>query len=165
MKIKPKFEQSVERKLIGKKLVMSLADNRISELWREFNKMLVDVPNRINEELVSASVYPHNYFEAFDPTIGFERWAAAEVKDFDSVPPGMETLVIPAGLYVVFNYKGLSTDNSVFQYIYETWFPNSGYAPDSRPHFEILGKNYNNHNAQSEEQIWIPVKKREGSRS
>jgi len=36
--------------------------------------------------------------------------------------------------------------------------PNSDYELDNRPHFEILGKKYKNNSADSEEEIWIPVK-------
>jgi len=70
----------------------------------------------------------------------------------------METLVLPGGLYAVFEYKGLSTDNSIFQYILGTWLLNSDYDLDDRPHFEVLGDKYKNNDPTSEEEIWIPIK-------
>ena len=45
-----------------------------------------------------------------------------------------------------------------FQYIFTNWLPNSEYELDNRPHFEILGDKYINGSADSEEEIWIPVK-------
>jgi len=70
----------------------------------------------------------------------------------------METFVLPGGLYAVFDYKGLSTDNSIFQYIFENWLPNSDYILDNRAHFEVLGDKYKNNDPTSEEEIWIPIK-------
>lgn len=89
----------------------------------------------------------------FKPTNEFERWATVEVSDFDNVPNEMETFVLPSGLYAVFDYKGLSTDNSIFQYILGTWLPSSDYVLDNRPHFEVLGDKYKNNDPTSEEEI------------
>ena len=57
-----------------------------------------------------------------------------------------------------FFYKGLNTDHKIFEYIFKEWLPKSNYILDNRPHFEVLGENYKNDNADSEEEIWIPVK-------
>ena len=75
----------------------------------------------------------------------------------------METFTLPVGLYGVFDHKGLSNDNSIFQYIFGTWLPNSTYQLDNRPHFEILGEKYRNNDPASEEEIWVPIKPRDAS--
>ena len=100
------------------------------------------------------------FFQNFDPTRSFEKWAAIPVSDFDSIPNEMQTLVIPNGLYAVFHYKGSSADSSIYQYIFQEWIPKSGYIVDNRPHFEVLGEKYKNNDPDSEEEIWIPVKKK-----
>jgi AraC family transcriptional regulator len=82
-----------------------------------------------------------------------------EVDIETQIPEGMETLTIPGGMYAVFHYKGLSTDTSIFEYIFKTWLPSSGYVLDDRPHFERLGEKYKNGDPNSEEDIFIPVKK------
>lgn len=74
------------------------------------------------------------------------------------MPSGMETFVLPKGLYAVFKYKGVHTDHSIFQYIFQTCLPGSGYVLDNRPHFEVLGDQYKNSDPASEEEIWIPIK-------
>ncbi|MCF0048983.1 GyrI-like domain-containing protein [Dyadobacter sp. LJ53] len=99
---------------------------------------------------------PH--FTHFKPTNEFERWATVEVSDFDHVPKQMEKFVLQSGLYAVFNFKGMSTDTSIFQYIFGTWLPSSEYELDNRPHFEVLGDKYKNNHPASEEEIWIPIK-------
>jgi len=73
----------------------------------------------------------------------------------------MEFYIVPSGLYAVFIHTGAaSTAPKTFEYIFETWLPNSEYLLDNRPHFEILGGKYKNEDPSSEEEIWIPIKPR-----
>jgi len=67
---------------------------------------------------------------------------------------------LKGGLYAVFDYKGSSNDISIFQYIFGTWLQNSDFLLDDRPHFEVLGDKYKNADPNSEEEIWIPIKKK-----
>lgn len=144
-------------KLVGKRLTMSLANYKVDELWKRFMPQRNLINNKLSNHLISLASYKPDYFTNFKPTNEFERWVAVEVTNFDNVPEEMETFIIPAGLYAVFDYKGLSTDNSIFEYIYGIWIPNSGYIIDNRPHFEVLGEKYKNNDPTSEEEIWIPV--------
>ncbi len=102
--------------------------------------------------------YPTMYFANFGVNNMFEKWAGLEVNAFESVPEGLDKTIIPEGLYAVFYYRGLHTDSSVFQFIFQTWLPQSDFELDQRPHFEILGEKYKNHDPASEEEIWIPIK-------
>ncbi|MBK8831586.1 MAG: GyrI-like domain-containing protein [Saprospiraceae bacterium] len=154
----PSIETSSEKKLVGMRLSMSLANNRAGELWRSFMPRRGEITNSISSDLISLVVYKPTHFTDFKLTNEFERWAAVEVESLDNVPSEMESFVLPAGLYAVFHYKGLSTDNSIFQYIFGTWLPGSDYVLDDRPHFEILGDKYKNNDPASEEDIWIPIK-------
>lgn len=137
---------------------MSLSDDKTVELWRSFMPKRKEIKNIIDSVLYSVQVYGSFYFEEFSPDKVFEKWAAVEVKDFDAVPGDMETCTLPGGLYAVFLYKGSSADATVFRYIFTDWLPDSGYALDGRPHFEILGEKYKNEDPDSEEEIWIPIK-------
>lgn len=154
------FVNTQDRKLIGKRLKMSLADNKTSELWQSFMPVRNRITNHLSTDLISLSVYPTGYFSDFNPTNEFEKWAAVEVYDFKNIPEEMERFTIPAGLYAIFHNKGLNTDTNIFQYIFRTWLPNSEYILDNRPHFEVLGEKYKNNDPDSEEEIWIPVLKR-----
>lgn len=93
-----------------------------------------------------------------DPHQEFDKWAAVEVSNMGDVPDGMQSFVLDEGLYAVFDYKGLNTDNRIFIYIFTEWLPKSNYFLDHRPHFEILGEKYKNNDPESEEEIWIPVR-------
>lgn len=152
------IKPSPQKNLIGIHQTMTFSNYTISELWSRFLPRRKEITNNLTNDLISLAVYQPTHFADFKPTNEFERWAAVEVADFDNVPVGMETFVLPGGLYAVFDYKGLSTDNSIFQYIYGIWLPNSDYVLDDRPHFEVLGDKYKNNDPASEEEIWIPVK-------
>ncbi|WP_316767928.1 GyrI-like domain-containing protein [Pedobacter frigiditerrae] len=154
----PRIETLSENKFVGMRLTMSFADYKIAELWRSFLPRRKEIINNLTDDLISLVVYKSDHFIDFSPTNQFERWAAVEVIDLENVPIGMESFVLPSGLYAVFDYKGLNTDPSIFQYILGTWLPNSAYVLDNRPHFEILGEKYKNNDPTSEEEIWIPIK-------
>jgi len=158
--MQPRIETFKEKKLIGKRITMSLANNKTGELWKGFMPGRSEITNNLNSNLISMQVYKPNYFVEFSPTNDFEKWATVEVADFDNVPSEMETFTLIGGLYAVFDYKGSSTDTSFFQYIFETWLPNSNYFLDDRPHFEVLGEKYKNADPNSEEEIWIPIRQR-----
>ena len=157
----PRIETISAKKLVGKRLMMSFADYRVGELWRSFMPLRKAISNNLANDLISMAVYKPFHFEDFKPTNEFEKWAAVEVSDFSDIPSEMETFVLPGGLYAVFDYKGLNTDPAVFRYIHGVWLPASEYVLDERPHFEVLGENYRNNDPASEEEIWIPIKRKE----
>jgi AraC family transcriptional regulator len=156
----PRIEILKEKKLVGNRLTMSLANNRTGELWRSFMPRRREISNNISSDLISMQIYKSTYFADFNPINEFEKWATVEVSDYDNVPSDMETFTLTGGLYAVFDYKGLSTDISIFQFIFGTWLPNSNYLLDIRPHFEVLGEKYKNADPNSEEEIWIPIRQK-----
>jgi len=158
--MEPRIEILKNKKLIGIKLISSLTNNKTGELWKRFMQRRKEIKKNLSEDLISMAIYKPNHFADFKPTHEFEKWAAIEVSDFDSIPINMETFSLEGGLYAVFDYKGSSNDMSIFQYIFGTWIPNSDYLLDDRPHFEILGSKYKNADHESEEEIWIPIKKK-----
>ena len=156
--MKPRIEILNEKKLVGERLAMSFANYNIAALWSSFMPRRKEITNTLTNNLISLAVYKPTHFADFKPTNEFEKWATVEVPNFDNVPTEMETFVLQGGLYAVFDYKGLNTDSAIFQYILGTWLPNSVYALDDRPHFEVLGEKYKNGDPESEEEIWIPIK-------
>lgn len=154
----PRFINLKAKKLVGKKLIMSLASNRMAELWKSFMPEKHKIKGPCTNDLISMVIYQTDHFKNFDLSNEFERWATLEVDEFEDIPEGFETFTLPHGLYAVFDYKGSSNDPSVFQFIYGTWLPNSGFVLDNRPHFEVLGEKYKNNDPNSEEEIWIPIR-------
>lgn len=152
----PRIETLPEKKLVGQRMRMTLASNKTGELWRNFMPRRKEIKS-VTSNLFSMQVY-NQPMDVGNFNQEFEKWAAIEVIDFDTIPAGMESFELPGGLYAVFFYRGLSTDTKIFQYIFGSWLPGSNYLLDNRPHFEILGERYKNNDPNSEEEIWIPIK-------
>ncbi|MEX0288005.1 MAG: GyrI-like domain-containing protein [Flavobacteriaceae bacterium] len=155
--MKPRIEVIEEKTLIGMSLPMSVADNQTFKLFSTFMPRRKEIRNAVNADIFDLRVYPADYFQAFDPTKVFTKWALSEVSQNEEVPSQMEKFKLPGGKYAVFTHKGPSADMGIFQYIFTQWLPKSGYSLDSRPHFEILGEKYSRQDPNSEEEIWIPV--------
>jgi AraC family transcriptional regulator len=158
MLITPRIKTISKKKFIGKSVIMSLADNKTFELFSSFMPRRKEIDNVLKSDVFDLIVYPINYFSVFNPSTSFTKWALIEVSSFENIPNEMETFVLSSGQYAVFDYKGLSTDKSIFEYIFRTWLPNSNYLIDNRPHFEVLGEKYKNNDPNSEEEIWVPIR-------
>ncbi|MCH1479617.1 MAG: GyrI-like domain-containing protein [Crocinitomicaceae bacterium] len=153
----PRIELLAEKKLVGCQLEMSLSEDRTVELWKEFGPKIKELNNRVSNNRISLQIYPPEYHQKFHDSNRFMKWAAVEVVGFENIPSGLDSLILRAGQYAVFNYKGKPSEiTPVFHYIFNQWIPNSKYCIDDRPHFELIGLNYNNTNAA--EEIWIPIK-------
>jgi AraC family transcriptional regulator len=145
-------------KFIGENLSFTYADYRAFELWSSFMPRRKEILNAIGTDLYNIQINPIDF--DFNPNIPFIKWAAVAVSNFDFIPDGMEVLEIPQGLYAVFNYKGDQNNVAAFfNGIYTEWLPASGYQLGNHPQFEILGEKYKNNNPNSEEEIWIPIKR------
>jgi len=57
MNIQPRIEKSSKKKLIGKKLKMSLGENKIFELWNSFMSKHNEITKKKSNEMYSLQVY------------------------------------------------------------------------------------------------------------
>ena len=156
--MEPRIEILKEKKLIGHHIQTSLIKDETFKLWSGFMPQKKEIKNICGNNLYSVRIYKLPLKEPKDFEQNIEKWATMEVRTFDDIPENMNSLVLEGGLYAVFNYTGLNTDVSIFNYIYDVWISSSIYNLDNRPHFEVLGKNYKNNDPTSEEEIWIPIK-------
>ena len=148
-----------ETKFIGMNLIFTYSNYRIFELWNSFMIRRNEIKNRVGTNFFNIQINPENF--DFNPQTEFFKWAVVPVTDFNFLPEGMQSLIIEGGLYAVFNHIGdASKARETFGYIFGVWLPNSEYEFDNRPQFEILGEKYKNNAPDSEEEIWIPIKKR-----
>ena len=146
-----------EKKLIGIHLKMTLAFNRTFELWSHFMPLKHEIKNLVHQDLISLQVYDE-ILNLGNPNQEFTKWAAMEVSNFDEIPKGMDTIVLPPSLYAVFNYIGHPSDYRIFNYIFTVWLPNSNFELDERPYIGVMGEKYKNNDHNSEEELWIPIK-------
>lgn len=157
--MQPRIENMKEMKFIGKRIQMSFSKNKTFELWRSFMPRRKEIMNSIGSNLYSIEIYTPQFFEHFNPETEFEKWAAVEVTDYNTVPVDMATITAPAGLYAVFSYKGVaSAVSQTYQYILGTWLPKSDFLLDNRPHLAVMGEKYKNDDPDSEEELWTPIK-------
>ena len=115
--MKPRIENILKKKLVGKRLIMSFADNKTGELWGKFMPKRREIKNNLNTELISLQLYEKDF--DLNPNSEFEKWATVEVSNFNKVPNEMKTFLLEGGLYAVFIHKGSSTDNSTFKFIFQ----------------------------------------------
>jgi len=157
-----RIEMLPKKTLVGKSTRMSLTNNKTRELWQSFMVNKTAIANVIGTDLYSIQVYDElHYFKNFSPQTEFTKWAAIEVDSFKNIPNGFDTIVIESGLYAVFLHKGSASEfQKTFQFIFNQWLPKSEYTLDHRPHFELLGENYVNDDSSSEEEVWLPIKKK-----
>lgn len=121
---------------------------------------LKEVSQVVDADLYSVEVYEPSFFTKFDPNALFDKWSAVAVAAVAEVPEGMQSITISSGMYAVFLYIGPASEGGkAYRYIFETWLPSSGYVLDDRPHFAKMGTQYLGENPQSEEEIWVPVRK------
>ena len=108
-------------------------------------------------------VYDQDFdIRSFTPQTLFTKWAAVEVENIGSIPNGMEAYELKGGLYAVFLHKGTPAEfPATMQYIFQQWLPKSEYFLDQREHFELLGEKYKNNHPDSEEEVWIPIKRKD----
>ena len=105
--MRPRIETLPEKKLVGKRINMSLANDKTRELWQSFMPLRKQITNTLTTDLFSLQVYDESVDASritLDAT--FDKWAAVEVADFDAVPETMETYTLESGLYAVFIHKG-----------------------------------------------------------
>jgi AraC family transcriptional regulator len=155
--MQPEIRWLPEIQLIGISQSMTLETYRVDDLWRTFMPRRYEIPNPVSEVLFHVQVNPDAY--NFAPNMPFEKWAALEVATVDFIPVGMQVLTIPAGQYAVFTYSGDGSDAAAFfRNIYTQWLPKFGLVWENRIQFELLGEKYKKNAADSEEQIFIPVR-------
>ena len=161
MSPEPRIELLSSKKLIGKSVRMSLAEDKTGDLWKDVMSNVIQENSITLAPRYSVQLYEPGYFKKFDQSTMFTKWACMEIVELKNIPNSFETFDLPGGLYAVFDFKGASSDFSkMAQYIYGQWLPNSEYELDHRPHFELLGNNYQNNHRDSEEEVWIPIKNR-----
>lgn len=161
--MEPRILTLAPKQLLGLKIRTSEAENRTLELWRSFMPRRKDIPGIVGSDLYSVQVFDASLrFDRFTVHTPFDKWAAVAVEGGGNIPPGMHTLVWD-GLYAVFTHKGaLATVAPTIAYIYGTWLPGSPYLADNRrPHVAVMGDKYRPDSPDNEEEIWVPIKRKE----
>jgi AraC family transcriptional regulator len=161
--MEPRIEVLAPKRLVGVGAPMSLAEDSTPQLWQSLMPRLNEIANRVTREYVSMRVYDEPGMpveELFSPATTFEKWAAVEVSDLDTIPVGLRGYFLSGGLYAVFTHRGpASTFPVTMRRIFTEWLPASEYALDGREHFEVLQEDWKASDPNGQEQIWIPIRR------
>lgn len=141
------------------KMSFQTINQETGQLARQFMPRRHEIQSRVGTYFFSIQNYDNFKFKMITPVKTFEKWVGVEVLDISQVPENMEVLIIKAGHYLVFNYKGSAKDFPEFwRQLHTEWLPNSEFELDNRPHFEKLPEGYNPMSLENEEEVWVPVK-------
>jgi AraC family transcriptional regulator len=157
----PKIVNTEEIKIIGLSIKTNLKDNKVPQLWQDYMKRDREVKNFVMPEIylgVCINESDKSYKE-FTAETAFTEIVGKAVKNFDHIPQGMTTKVVPAYKYAVFTHKGaLNTLGDTYDYIYGTWLPKSGMSFGDADDFELYDGRFKMGAPDSEMDIYIPVK-------
>jgi len=66
---------------------MSFSDNKTFELWKSFMPRRKEITNNKTTDLFSMQIFDKHFdFKNINLDEEFEKWAAIEVTDFDTIP-------------------------------------------------------------------------------
>ena len=160
--MEPTIETLAPTKLVGFGARMSLADDATVALWQRLMPRRNEIVNRTTNDYISMRVHePMPLEQMFDPDTEFEKWAAVEVADHESIPDGMQSYTLAGGQYAVFLHRGpASRFPETMRSIFGDWLPQSGFTLDAREQFERLPEGYSPTDENAYEHVYIPVVRR-----
>ena len=132
MTLEPIFQSAPAFKIIGVERYTDKGLPSIQEADDEFFRRRDEVPNATTPKVIYGF---EDYSRDLVMTPGeFPKYyyiAAMSVKELSEIPEGMVGLEVPASNYAVFDFQGPISDLAqLFRYIYDEWFPKSGYKLD-----------------------------------
>ena len=123
--MEPKIVSKPAFKSIGLSYVGKNEQGEIPQMWGTFNARAGEL---FAQSTNKSCCYGLCFTRPEELKEGeFEYVAAFEVADDLNIPEGMVYREVPAHKFAVFTHKGkLDTLGKTYQYIYETWLPQSG---------------------------------------
>lgn len=151
-----------ETKVAGIRGTTTLKDNKLAELWQEFNKISPQIPHRtLNGRGFGICEACHeNSLYSMSNEVLFTEVAGIEVDSFKGLTTSFVQKIIPEGRYAVFTHTGtLRKLPQTFQYIWGTWSLNTKEEIDDREDFELYDRRYIGYDhPESKIDLYIPIK-------
>jgi len=166
-----KFYQSLEVKKMEPKIIKKSAftmvglpyfgknqNQEIHELWNQFNRRMAQigsVKHDTGEACIGLCITPDD-----GPIEGaFEYVAGLPVSEIEDIPEDFVVREVSEHTYAVFAHEGdLASLGKTYEYIYETWLPQSGYALAQKLDFEYYNEDFRDFAPDSVFYIYIPIK-------
>jgi AraC family transcriptional regulator len=132
--MEPEILTRSEVKVVGTTHQYQEEELNAGTLWSDFQHKVNQITNRVGSD--AFGIY-EEYFETED-SVGFNYICSVEVSDFDDVPEGMISRIIPEQMYAVFRHTGsISFLPETLKYIWGSWLPKSNYEYAEKPDFEL----------------------------
>jgi len=137
--MEPKFVNKDAFIVVGMSYVGKNENQEIPQLWEVFNTRMKEIKSAEN------CCYGTCFGDVEGAAEGeFEYVACVAVEGTPDIPVGMVMREIPAYKYAVFTHHGsLKTLHDTYQYIYNTWLPQSGYELDGKFDMEVYDDDFN----------------------
>lgn len=130
----------------------------IPELWNQFNRRMEALGGLPNETggAIGLCTTPENN----SPEGEFEYVAGLPVSKVEDVPDDFVVRSVPEQTYAVFAHKGdMPSLGKTYEYIYESWLPQSGYQLASKMDFEYYNEDFKDFAPDSVFYIYVPIEK------
>ncbi len=163
--IEPRFIKKPAFKLAGYQIKTSFINNKnfydVPRMWNTYyaKNLGETILNRANP-LQRYDIGMCTNFDLLKQN--FTYIIGLEVESFDNIPASAAARIVPAAEYAVFStpiadtYTFVSTINKTWRFIYQHWFPDSGYVHTGTHEFET----YCEYSRTYSEDIYIPVRYR-----
>lgn len=152
--LEPVFKTVDEKIVVGYLSLIDLECNLIPNLWMKFLQESYGIQNVVNPE-----IYYGVSFDNDEETGVFFHLVGVEVSDIENLTEGMTYLTILQHKYAVFTHKGtMEMLGETYGYIYGVWLINSEYEIDDAYSYELYDERFNYGDADSEFDIYIPIK-------
>ncbi len=157
-KMEPKIITKPAFTIVGMRYFGKNENDEIPEMWTQFNQRMEELgglKNETDEAAIGLCITPDD-----EPLEGaFEYVAGLPVTKDEDVPEGFVVRHVPEQTYAVFAHKGdMAGLSKTYEYIYETWLPQSGYELAQQMDFEYYNEDFKNFAPDSVFYIYIPIK-------
>lgn len=159
IKIKPKETKPIViRKdgfsLLGIQYHVKNEDREIPKLWNRLALRIGEIENIASNNYYGLQVYSSKLKETGEMTY----IASVEVKNVNTIPPGMVSIEIPPSKYAVYTIPSIIDDIPfVMKKIYTVWLPETGLTPTNNYDFELFTESFIPNNPSSQYYFYIPV--------
>jgi predicted transcriptional regulator YdeE/DNA-binding transcriptional MerR regulator len=145
--------------LVGLRYFGKNENMEISHHWERFNQRMRELgglPNETGDAAIGLCITPED-----EPIDGaFEYVAGLPVTKAEDVPEDFVVRHVPEHTYAVFAHKGdLPSLPKTYEYIYETWLPQSGYRLADKIDFEYYDADFKDFAPESIFYIYVPIEK------
>ena len=141
--------------LVGMRYFGNNQNQEISKLWGAANQHMDKIKHVAPEwgAIGLCTMVPDA------PPGEFEYVAGLVVSQVEDVPAGFVVRQVPSHQYAVFTHTGaLGSLKQTYEYIYQTWLPQSGYELDGNIDFEYYDEDFKDFAPDSRFYIYVPVK-------